>query len=101
VGIPGTWKDVFSWSVERDLDLGTRVFKSWMDVVANGLRIALALVFLSSFIFRPLIQEPVSRLWYGAMNSDKPVFTIVFGSVGAIFAAVRALSKSDAPLLGI
>jgi len=64
-----------------------------MDFCANGLRILFALVFLSSFVFRPLIQEPVSRLWYGAMNSGKPFFTMLFGAIGTLVAVGQALSK--------
>lgn len=64
-----------------------------MDIIANGLRILFALVFLSSFVFRPLIQEPVSRLWYGAMNSGKPFFTMVFGAIGTLIAVGQALAK--------
>lgn len=64
-----------------------------MDIIANGLRIIFALVFLSSFLFRPLIQAPVGRLWYGAMNSGKPFFTILFGAIGALVAAVQVLAK--------
>jgi len=63
--------------------------KSMVDVVANGLRIVFAAVFVSSFVFRPLIQEPITRWWYGVMNSGKPFFTMVFGMFGAIFAVVR------------
>lgn len=64
-----------------------------MDILANGLRIVFALLFLSSFIFRPLIQTPISRLWYGAMNSGKPFFTMLFGAAGALVAAVQVLSR--------
>ena len=67
-------------------------FKVAMDIVANGLRILLALVFLSSFLFRPLIQAPISRLWYGAMASDRPVFTLLFGTTGAIIGAIQVLA---------
>ena len=67
-------------------------FKVAMDIVANGLRILLALVFLSSFLFRPLIQAPISRLWYGAMASDRPVFTLLFGATGAIIGAIQLLA---------
>ena len=63
-----------------------------MDLVANGLRILLALVFLSSFVFRPLIQEPIGRLWYGVMASDRPVFTVLFGAVGAVVGAAAILA---------
>jgi hypothetical protein len=64
-----------------------------MDLVANGLRVLFAMLFLSSFLFRPLIQEPISRLWYGAMDSGKPVFTTLFGLLGAVVAATRVLAK--------
>ena len=67
-------------------------FKVAMDIVANGLRILLALVFLSSFLLKPLIQAPISRLWYGAMASDRPVFTLLFGTTGAIIGAIQVLA---------
>jgi hypothetical protein len=67
-------------------------FKLAMDVVANGLRIVFALVFLSSFVFRPLVQEPLSRLWYGVMSSNRPIFTVLFGLVGTIVAALQAVT---------
>ena len=96
LGMPLDWSLVFSWHLKSDWppqDISFRVFKAIMDLLANGVRIVLALVFLSSFVFRPLIQEPISRLWYGAMNSDKPVFTTLFGAVGAVVAAVSVISK--------
>jgi hypothetical protein len=68
-------------------------FTLLMDTIANGLRIVFALVFLSSFVFRPLIQEPVGRLWYGAINSAKPTFTMLFGAIGTLVAAGQALAK--------
>jgi hypothetical protein len=61
--------------------------------VSNGLRIFIALVFLSSFVFRPLIQQPISRLWYGAMDSGKPVFTTLFGLLGTMVATVQVLAN--------
>jgi hypothetical protein len=91
---PVMWSALFSLSHTK---FGVPVvwlyaFKAAMDIVANGLRILLALVFLSSFLFRPLIQAPISRLWYGAMASDRPVFTLLFGTVGAIIGAVQVLA---------
>jgi hypothetical protein len=91
---PRSWRYLFSLdSVGQPLDQIRFSFKTAMDIVANGLRIVFALVFLSSFVFRPLLQEPVSRLWYGVINSDKPTFTMLFGAVGATVAAVELLSK--------
>ena len=91
---PVMWSALFSLS---HTNFGVPVvwlyaFKVAMDIVANGLRILLALVFLSSFLFRPLIQAPISRLWYGAMASDRPVFTLLFGTAGAIIGAVQVLA---------
>jgi hypothetical protein len=82
-----TWAVLFSWHNPPDVPFASVVthgVKVLMDFVANGLRILFALVFLSSFVFRPLIQEPVSRLWYGAMNSGKPFFTMLFGAIGTV-----------------
>lgn len=91
---PATWSSLFSLSHPK-YAVGTVwlfAFKVAMDLVANGLRILLALVFLSSFVFRPLIQAPISRLWYGVMASDRPVFTVLFGAVGAVVGAAAILA---------
>jgi hypothetical protein len=99
---PMSWGELFRWSpaeFDSSQDWGESFggvtlssFKIAMDIVANGLRILFALVFLTSFIFRPLIQAPITRLWYGVMNSGKP-FTMSFGAIGAIAAMVQVLSK--------
>ena len=87
------WGALFSFRISHPSLASTRAFKIAMDIIANGLRILFALMFLSSFVFRPLIQEPLSRLWYGAMNSGKPIFTMMFGAAGAIVAIVQILMK--------
>ena len=87
-----TWAVPFSWHNPPDVPFASVVthgVKVLMDFVANGLRILFALVFLSSFVFRPLIQQPVSRLWYGAMNSGKPLFTMLFGAIGTVAGLVQ------------
>src|SRR5262249_49616297 len=63
-----TWQPPWFYPQRRQVLMGTVIASSHiaMAFVANGLRILFALLFLSSFVFRPLIQEPVSRLWYGA-----------------------------------
>ena len=87
------WGALFSFRISHPSVASTRAFKTAMDIIANGLRILFALMFLSSFVFRPLIQEPLSRLWYGAMNSGKPIFTMMFGAVGTIVAPAQILMK--------
>jgi hypothetical protein len=93
---PVMWSALFSLSHTKPFSVSIvwlYAFKVAMDIVANGLRILLALVFLSSFLFRPLIQAPISRLWYGAMASDRPpVFTLLFGTAGAIIGAVQVMA---------
>ena len=59
-------------------------FKALMDLAANGLRILFALAFLGSFVFRPFIQTPISWIWVRIVESDKPIFTLVFGVIGAL-----------------
>lgn len=66
-------------------------FRLLMNVVANGVRVAFAFLFLGSFIFRPLIQVPVSRIWVGLIESKKPFFAVVFGIIGGLIAFFRAL----------
>jgi len=91
-----TWAVLFSWQNPSDIPYASIVahgVKLLMDFIANGLRIAFALVFLSSFVFRPLIQQPVSRLWYGAMNSGKPFFTMLFGTIGTAVGLAQLLFK--------
>jgi hypothetical protein len=92
--LPKSWHFLFSFQpIGEFAEIATYSFKMAMDIVANGLRILLALAFLSSFVFRPLIQVPVTRLWYGAIDSEKPTFTMLFGAVGAIIAAGQVLAK--------
>jgi hypothetical protein len=89
-----TWAVLFDWH-NPDIPFAsivTQGVKVLMDIIANGLRIIFALVFLSSFVFRPLIQDPISRLWYGAMDSGKPTFTMLFGAVGTVLATARILT---------
>jgi hypothetical protein len=87
---PDWWS---GWYYSDPTDWNAKALKGGLDIVANGIRILFALAFLTSFVFRPLIQEPISRLWYGAMDSGKPVFTTLFGILGAVVAAVQFLVK--------
>jgi hypothetical protein len=89
------WKMLFDWHPyhPRFEAAGALAFKAAMDVIANGIRIVFALVFLSSFVAGPQIKGFISRLWYGAMDSGKPVFTTLFGLLGAFVAAARILAK--------
>lgn len=55
-----------------------------MDLLSNGTRIGFSLIFLISFVFRPFIQRPISWLWYQALESGKPLFTMLCGAIGVV-----------------
>ncbi|MDP2376424.1 hypothetical protein [Reyranella sp.] len=63
-------------------------FKSFLDFFVNGLRVLFALLFLGSFVFRPIIQAPISRLWAGIIESGKPLFALLFGTIGALVSII-------------
>jgi len=63
------------------------------DAIANGFRIALALVIPSSFLFRDHCSEPVSSFGMGQWILNKPVHDAV-RLLGTVVAAVQFL-RSD------
>ena len=65
-----------------------------LDYLAFLPRILLSFVFLGSFLFRPLIQAPSSRLWAGMIDAKLPVFATVFGTTGAIVTFIHSLTHS-------
>ncbi|WP_284310950.1 hypothetical protein [Labrys miyagiensis] len=71
-----------------------------INFLVNALRFALALLFLLSFIFRPL-KSPIMTLFARVIESDKPIFTLVCGGVAAIFQVGQqlfgALMSTGAP----
>ena len=50
-------------------------------LIGNGLRLLMALLFVSSFVFRPLIQRPLTLLLARIVEAEKPAFTLVFGGL--------------------
>jgi hypothetical protein len=78
----------FSYVVERrytleTLSIGVSAFeftKALLDVLSNGLRIVFALVFLASYLFRPILQVPITNAWERAMDDKRPVLAMLLGS---------------------
>jgi hypothetical protein len=68
-------------------------YKFAMDLVSNGVRVAFALIFLATFLARP-IHYRLSAILYNSINSRTPFFTLLFGAIGAIVGAVSALVKT-------
>jgi hypothetical protein len=42
---------------------------------------------------KPLIMRPVNLIWRRIVESDKPVFTLVFGFVGGLAKAISEVVK--------
>jgi hypothetical protein len=64
-----------------------------MSLLPNLGRLFLTIVFVASFLLRPL-QRPIMTLWARIIESDKPVFTLVFGGGAALAKAISEAIKS-------
>jgi hypothetical protein len=57
-------------------------------IFTNGGRFALAALFVASYLLKPL-HEAISLLWARVVESDKPIFTLLFGGAAAAAKAVE------------
>ena len=48
--------------------------------LSYAIRMAIAVIFVGSFLVKPLLMRPLSLIWLRIVESDKPIFTLV--SVG-------------------
>ena len=62
------------------------MFAHILDWFSFGLRIAIALVVLGSLMIGTIIKPLVSRAWEGAIESRKPLFTLLFTVLGTVVA---------------
>jgi hypothetical protein len=56
-------------------------------------RFVLSMVFVGSFLLRPLVIRPVSLVWARIVESDTPVFTVIFGGAAAFATAISEAAK--------
>lgn len=56
-------------------------------------RFLISLIFVGSFLLRPLVMRPVSLVWARIVESEKPVFTLTFGGVAAFASAITEAAK--------
>ena len=56
-------------------------------------RLLLALIFACSFLLRP-IQRPISTLWARIVESDKPVFTLLFGGAAFLAETIQKIAEN-------
>lgn len=73
----------------EDATYGTPEFLA--DLLCNGVRLGFSAIFVTSLLLRDIIQRPISRLWARIVESDKPIFTMVFGAASTAFAIGHAL----------
>jgi hypothetical protein len=56
-------------------------------------RFILSIVFVGSFLLKPLIMRPLSLVWARIIESEKPVFTVIFGGAAAFATAISEAAK--------
>jgi hypothetical protein len=56
-------------------------------------RFLLTITFLGSVVLKPLVMRPVNLVWRRIVESDKPVFTLIFGGAAAFAKAVSEAAK--------
>jgi hypothetical protein len=56
-------------------------------------RLLISIVFVGSFLIGKRSMRPVSFLWGRIIDSDQPVFTLIFGGLGALASAVEEVAK--------
>jgi hypothetical protein len=61
------------------------------NLLPNFSRLSIMAVFIASFFLRPL-QRPIMTLWARIIESEKPVFTLLFGGIAAIAKAIQQIS---------
>jgi len=57
------------------------------------LRLLLSLIFVLSFVIKPVVLRPMSVLWARILESEKPVFTVIFGGAAAFAKAIGEAAK--------
>jgi hypothetical protein len=63
------------------------------NVLPSLIRLSIMTIFILSFFLKPL-QNAIMTLWARVIESDKPVFTLVFGGAAALAKAIQEIVKS-------
>jgi hypothetical protein len=85
---------LFSWlatyfksgAIDRTAFFALTCFPSLMRFIISA-------IFVGSFLSRPLIMRPVSLVWARIVESDKPVFALIFGGTAAFATAISEAAK--------
>jgi hypothetical protein len=57
------------------------------------MRFAISIVFIGSFLLKRLVMRPVNLVWRRIVESDKQVFTLIFGGAAALATAISEAAK--------
>jgi hypothetical protein len=60
------------------------------NLIPSLIRLSITLIFVSSF-FLQSAQRPIMTLWARVIESDKPVFTMLFGGIAAIARVIQQI----------
>jgi hypothetical protein len=90
-------KNVLMFLYYVDVDAGfPQIFMLHLSAFTNALssfiRLSIMTIFMLSFFLKPL-QNAIMTLWVRVIESDKPVFTLVFGGTAALAKAIQEIAK--------
>jgi hypothetical protein len=90
---PNNVVKIFKATCESEhVDAYTLVFFT-IGYFASLFRFTMSVLFVGSFLFRPFVLRPISLVWARIVESDKPVFTVIFGGMSALASAVSEATK--------
>jgi hypothetical protein len=63
------------------------------NLIPNLIRLLITVVFLGS-LFLQTLKRPIMTVWARVIESDKPVFTLLFGGTAAVAKAIQEIFKA-------
>jgi hypothetical protein len=66
---------------------------SLLPLCPSLVRFFISVIFVCSFLLRPLVMRPVNLVWRRIVESEKPVFTLTFGGTAAFATAITEAAK--------
>jgi hypothetical protein len=63
------------------------------NLIPNSIRLLITVIFVSLFFLKSA-EHSIMTLWARVIESDKPVFTLLFGGTAAVAKAIQEISKA-------
>ena len=73
--------------------IGVNFSMACAGYVSTTIRFLISLVFIGSFLVKPILAQPLSLIWRRIVESDKPIFTLLFGGISSGAVVVNELGK--------